>query len=219
MAHKTGLTDYNGGMSSVIWDTNPYASPLSAECFDADARDRHDSRPRPGAMFVAGGLCGAAMGALLGMVSAAGLGLFALYVARPDPRFIYNGVPMTHPAMEILSVAGFLGAIWGGILGSGIGGLVGLVSGVTRDLESHGVAHIAGTLALLTAVPVSLIGGALVSLLASVQSADCVAASGCLTTAATVLGGPLLGVAVLRIARRVRRVEDDRKSPLEHALA
>jgi hypothetical protein len=155
-------------------------------------------------MLLAGGLCGGALGALLGLVSAAGLGLFALYFARPDPRFIYNGVPMTHPALEILGVAGFLGAVWGSVLGSGIGGLIGLVSGVQRDLEGHGVVHIAGTLTLLTAVPVSLIGGALVSLLASVQSSECVAASGCLTTVAAVLGGPLLGVAVLRIARRVR---------------
>jgi hypothetical protein len=157
-------------------------------------------------MLLAGGICGGGMGALMGLLAAGGLGLFALYAARPDPRFIYNGVPMTHPAMEILGVAGFLGAVWGGVLGSGIGGLIGLASGVSRDLEHHGLVQVAGTLALLTAVPVSLIGGALVSLLASVQSGDCVAASGCLTTVAAVMGGPMLGVAVLRIARRVRAV-------------
>jgi len=191
-------------MSTLVWDSNPYASPLLADCCDAKARDEHDCRQRPGTMLVAGSVCGGALGALLGLASAAGLGLFALYVARPDPRFLYNGLPMTHPVGEILGVAGFLGGVWGAIIGSGIGGLVGLVTGVRRDLASYGVVHLAGSLTVLTAVPISLLGGALVSLLASVQSPECVAASGCLTTAAAAFGGPFLGVALLRIARRVR---------------
>jgi hypothetical protein len=185
-------------------ESNPYASPLLADCFDAKARDDHDCRQRPGFMLLAGAVCGTGLGALLGLASAAGLGLFALYFARPDPRFIFNGVPMSHPALEILSVAGFLGGLWGAVIGSGIGGLVGLVTGVRRDLTSHGIVHVAGALAVLVAVPVSLIGGTLISLLASVESAECVAAGGCLTTASAAFGGPLLAIAILRLARRVR---------------